>query len=50
MNYVSSNYPNATSMTNAGTKASDNFYKTVGSTADLDAISRRLARLPAARP
>lgn len=38
MNYVSSNYPNATSMTNAGTKTSDNFYKTVGSTADLDAI------------
>ena len=43
MNYVSSNYPNATSMTNAGTKASDNFYKTVGSTADLDAIFQEIS-------
>lgn len=43
MNYVSSNYPNATSMTDAGTKASDNFYKTVGSTADLDAIFQEIA-------
>lgn len=42
MNYVSSNYPNATSMTDAGTKASDNFYKTVGSTADLDAIFQEI--------
>ena len=44
MNYVSSNYPNATSMTNAGTKASDNFYKTVGSTADLDAIFQEISQ------
>lgn len=43
MNYVSSNYPNATSMTNAGTKTSDNFYKTVGSTADLDAIFQEIS-------
>lgn len=44
MNYVSSNYPNAASMTNAGTKASDNFYKTVGSTADLDAIFQEISQ------
>ena len=44
MNYVSSNYPNAASMTNAGTKASDNFYKTVGSTADLDAIFQEVSQ------
>lgn len=44
MNYVSSNYPNATSMTNAGTKASDNFYKTVSSTADLDAIFQEISQ------
>ena len=44
MNYVSSNYPSATSMTNAGTKASDNFYKTVGSTADLDAIFQEISQ------
>ena len=44
MNYVSSNYPNATSMTNAGAKASDNFYKTVGSTADLDAIFQEISQ------
>lgn len=44
MNYVSSNYPNATSMTYAGTKASDNFYKTVGSTADLDAIFQEISQ------
>lgn len=43
MNYVSSNYPSAASMTNAGTKASDNFYKTVGSTADLDAIFQEIS-------
>lgn len=44
MNRVSSNYPNATSMTNAGAKASDNFYKTVGSTADLDAIFQEISQ------
>lgn len=44
MNYVSSNYPNATSMTYAGTKVSDNFYKTVGSTADLDAIFQEISQ------
>lgn len=44
MNYVSSNYPSAASMTDAGTKASDNFYKTVGSTADLDAIFQEISQ------
>lgn len=44
MNYVSSNYPSAASMTEAGTKASDNFYKTVGSTADLDAIFQEISQ------
>lgn len=44
MRYVSSNYPNAASMANAGTKASDNFYKTVGSTADLDAIFQEISQ------
>lgn len=44
MNYVSSNYPSAASMTNAGAKASDNFYKTVGSTADLDAIFQEISQ------
>lgn len=44
MNYVSSNYPNATSMTDMGPKASDNFYKTVGSTADLDAIFQEISQ------
>ena len=44
MRYVSSNYPNAASMTNAGTKASDNFYKTVGSTADLDTIFQEISQ------
>lgn len=44
MNYVSSNYPSAASMTNAGTKISDNFYKTVGSTADLDAIFQEISQ------
>lgn len=44
MNYVSSNYPSAASMTNAGTKTSDNFYKTVGSTADLDAIFQEISQ------
>lgn len=44
MRYVSSNYPNAASMSNAGTKASDNFYKTVGSTADLDAIFQEISQ------
>ena len=44
MNYVSSNYPNAASMSNAGTKTSDNFYTTVGSTADLDAIFQEISQ------
>lgn len=39
MNYVSSNYPNATSMTSGGTKADPaNYYKTVSSAADLNNI------------
>ena len=39
MNYVSSNYPNATSMTSGGTEANPaNYYKTVSSAADLNNI------------
>ena len=39
MDYVSSNYPNATSMTSGGTKADPaNYYKTVSSAADLNNI------------
>lgn len=39
MNYVSSNYPEATSMTNGGNKADPaNYYKTVSSAADLNNI------------
>lgn len=39
MNYVSSNYPNATSMTSGGVKADPaNYYKTVSSAADLNNI------------
>lgn len=39
MNYVSSNYPNATSMTSGGDKADPaNYYKTVSSAADLNNI------------
>lgn len=39
MNYVSSNYPNATSMTDAGTKANPaNYYKTVSSASELESI------------
>lgn len=39
MNYVSSNYPNAASMDNGGTKADPaNYYKTVSSAADLNNI------------
>lgn len=39
MDYVSSNYPNATSMTSGGAKAdSANYYKTVSSAADLNNI------------
>lgn len=39
MDYVSSNYPNATSMTSGGAKANPaNYYKTVSSAADLNNI------------
>lgn len=39
MNYVSSNYPEATNMNNGGTKADPaNYYKTVSSAADLNNI------------
>lgn len=39
MNYVSSNYPNAASMTSGGAKAAPaNYYKTVSSAADLNNI------------
>ena len=42
MNYVSSNYPGATSMTNAGTKDSDKYYK-LASGADLSDIFSAIA-------
>lgn len=43
MNRVSSNYPDATTMNN-GTRGSGNYYKTVGSTADLDAIFQEISQ------
>lgn len=50
MNYVSSNYPNATSMTSGGTEANPaNYYKTVSSAADLNNIFTTSARPSAAR-
>ena len=45
MNYVSSNYPNATSMTNGGDKANPaNYYKTVSSAADLNNIFTEISQ------
>ena len=43
MNRVSSNYPDATTMNN-GTRGSGNYYKTVGRTADLDAIFQEISQ------
>lgn len=45
MNYVSSNYPNATSMTSGGAKADPaNYYKTVSSAADLNNIFQTISQ------
>lgn len=45
MNYVSSNYPNATSMTSGGVKADPaNYYKTVSSAADLNNIFTEISQ------
>lgn len=45
MDYVSSNYPNATSMTNGGNKANPaNYYKTVSSAADLNNIFTEISQ------
>ena len=45
MNYVSSNYPNATSMTSGGAKADPaNYYKTVSSAADLNNIFQDISQ------
>lgn len=45
MNYVSSNYPEATSMTNGGNKANPaNYYKTVSSAADLNNIFTEISQ------
>ena len=45
MDYVSSNYPEATSMTNGGNKANPaNYYKTVSSAADLNNIFTEISQ------
>lgn len=45
MNYVSSNYPNATSMTSGGAKADPaNYYKTISSAADLNNIFTEISQ------
>lgn len=45
MNYVSSNYPEATGMTNGGDKANPaNYYKTVSSAADLNNIFQDISQ------
>ena len=45
MNYVSSNYPNATSMTSGGTKADPaNYYKTVSSASELESIFKDISQ------
>lgn len=45
MDYVSSNYPNATSMTSGGAKADPaNYYKTVSSAADLNNIFTEISQ------
>lgn len=45
MNYVSSNYPNATSTTSGGAKADPaNYYKTVGSASELESIFKDISQ------
>ena len=51
MNYVSSNYPNATSMTSCGAKADPaNYYKTVSSAADLNNIFQTISQTIGSTP
>ena len=51
MNYVSSNYPNATSMTSGGAKADPaNYYKTVSSAADLNNIFTEISQTIGSTP
>ena len=51
MNYVSSNYPNATSMTSGGAKADPaNYYKTVSSAADLNNIFQDISHTVGSTP
>ena len=51
MNYVSSNYPNATSMTSGGAKANPaNYYKTVSSAADLNNIFQTISQTIGSTP
>lgn len=51
MNYVSSNYPEATSMTNGGNKANPaNYYKTVSSAADLNNIFTEISQTVGGTP
>lgn len=51
MNYVSSNYPNATSMTSGGAKADPaNYYKTVGSASELESIFKDISQTIGSTP
>lgn len=51
MDYVSSNYPNATSMTSGGTEADPaNYYKTVSSAADLNNIFQDISHTVGSTP
>lgn len=51
MNYVSSNYPNATSMTSGDAKANPaNYYKTVSSAADLNNIFQTISQTIGSTP
>ena len=51
MNYVSSNYPEATSMTKGGNKANPaNYYKTVSSAADLNNIFTEISQTVGSTP
>lgn len=51
MDYVSSNYPNATSMTSGGAKADPaNYYKTVSSAADLNNIFQDISHTVGSTP
>lgn len=44
MHYVSSNYPNATEMNNAGDKANDGYYLTAANSADLNSIFQKISQ------